>query len=83
MDIDAFSKGKGKQGKSSTVSAEAKGSEGQQGKKKTSTRTQSNVETVERAVTARRIVGARRTRPTKMVKGRGKNKNTTDAHILD
>ena len=39
---------------------------------------------LESAVTTRGIVGARGTRPTKVgQKGKGKNKNTSDAHNLD
>ena len=80
MDIGAFGKGKGK-GKGKHVKGKAKGSKNSKDSKTrtgtgtgTRTRTRLKVGIVEGAVTPRRFVGARRTRPTKVVQ-RGKNKN--------
>ena len=61
---------------SAKARAKGKGHQGQQRTARTRTRNQLNVEIVESAVTTRRIVGARRTRPTKVV-ARERTKNRT------
>ena len=71
--LGAFDKGKGKHGK-----GKGKGKQGQQGRDRSKDKDKNKD-----AVTTRRIVGARRTGPTKVIQRERTRKNTTDAHNLD